>query len=82
MVYLTVIIWMDAYIPRNFPGFHWFLLVLGLACMMISAVYFFRVDAAAYYGEAYINAASGIVFSWAGILLLGRQFLHKRKAED
>lgn len=72
MIYLSVVIWQDAYTPRNFPGFHWFLLVMGIANLA-----FFGVLAGK--PESWIALAAGVVLSWAGVLLLGRQSLTGRE---
>ena len=70
VLYLTAIIWQDAYNPRNFPGFPWFLLLMGIANLV-----FFGI--AGNRGEGWIAFSAGIVLLWAGVLLLVRRLWNR-----
>lgn len=78
MVYLTIVILRDAYVPANFSGFHWLLLVIGAVGFL---GFFWRsvqgLDGTAESLMAWVSLGCGIVMTWSGLLMLGKRVMQR-----
>lgn len=83
LVYLTIVIVRDAYVPANFGGFHWLLLLfaaVGFASFWYK-IYMGELDWTGQDIRGWTGLACGIVMVWSGLLVLGKHVMAQFEKE-